>query len=174
MGTPPPTPTRNEALAIVRGDRRRLLALVDRLPSRALSRTGLAGGDWSPKDLIGHLESWEEHALEAMAAWEQGRRAAIDGDLKSVGVDGVNAREIERKKATPARQAFDRAARTHASLIEAIKGIDDARWDAPVRGRGGRSLGVRIGNILGGPEGLFKHDRAHLGEVKAFVARHGG
>jgi DinB superfamily len=169
-----PTPTRKEALAIVRGDRDRLLALLERLPARALSRTGLAGGDWSPKDLMGHLESWEEHALEAMAAWEQGRRAAIDRDLKTLGLDGVNAREVERKKATPAREAFDRAARTHASLIEAIEGVDETRWEAPVRGRSGRSLGVRVGNILGGPEGFFKHDRAHLDEVETFVARHGG
>ena len=58
-----PTPSREEALAIIRSDRRTLLTLIDRLPARALSRAGLGGGDWSPKDLIGHLESWEEHAL---------------------------------------------------------------------------------------------------------------
>ena len=174
---PPPTtlpaPTRKEALAIVRTDRRTLLKLVDRLPARALSRAGLGGGNWSPKDLIGHLESWEEHALEALAAWDRGERAAIDRDLGVLGLDGVNAREVERKASARARDAFARAAETHAALIDAIKAIEDARWEATVRARGKRTLGQRVGGILGGPEGPFRHDRAHLQEVKEFVAKHG-
>jgi hypothetical protein len=172
--TPTPTMTRKQALAIIRTDRRTLLELIDRLPARALSRTGLGGGDWSPKDLIGHLESWEEHALEALDAWERGERAAIDRDLEAVGLDGVNAREVERKATGRAREVFDRAAKTHASLIDAVKAIDDAHWDAPVRARGKRTLGQRVGGILGGPEGPFRHDRAHVQEVKAFVSDHGG
>jgi hypothetical protein len=173
--TPPaPTPTRKEALAIIRTDRRALLKLIDRLPARALSRAGLGGGDWSPKDLIGHLESWEEHALEALGAWDRGERAAIDRDLEAVGLDGVNLREVERKAARRAPEAFDRAAETHVSLIEAVKAIDDSRWDAPVRARGKRTLGQRVGGILGGPDGPFRHDRAHLNEVRTFVAEHRG
>jgi hypothetical protein len=170
--TPQPTPTRKEALAIIRADRRSLLKLIDRLPARALSRTGLGGGDWSPKDLIGHLQSWEEHALEALAAWGRGQRAAIDRDLEALGLDGVNAREVKRKEGRRARDAFDQAAATHAALIDAIKAIDDARWDAPVRARGKRTLGQRVGGILGGPEGPFRHDRAHLKEVTAFASAH--
>jgi len=171
--TTPPAPTRREALAIVRTDRRTLLKPIDRLPARALSRAGLGGGDWSPKDLIGHLESWEEHALEALAAWDRGERAAIDRDLEALWLDGVNARNVERKAGARARDAFAHAAETHAALIDAMNGIEDARWDAPVRARGKRTLGQRVGGILGGPEGPFRHDRAHLQEVKEFVAKHG-
>ena len=85
----------------------------------------------------------------------------------------MNARDVQRKAARRAREAFDHAAETHASLIQVIKAIDDARWEAPVRARGKRALGQRVGGILGGPEGPFRHDRAHLNEVRGFVAEHG-
>jgi Mycothiol maleylpyruvate isomerase N-terminal domain len=173
MAKPGPQPSKAEALAIVRDDREAILALVERLPSRALSLAGLGGGDWSPADLIGHLESWEQHALEAMAAWERGERAAIDRDLEDGGVDAVNARDIERKKDTAPPDAFTRAAATHAALIDAIEPLSDARWAEPVRSGGARSLGERVGGILGGPEGPFTHDRAHLPELAEFADEHG-
>jgi hypothetical protein len=34
----------------------------------------ITGGYWSAKDLVGHLTSWEEHALGALAAWRRGER----------------------------------------------------------------------------------------------------
>ena len=81
--------------------------------------------------------------------------------------------EVERKAGTRAREAFAHAGETHAALIDAIKAIEDARWDAPVRPRGKRTLGQRVGGILGGPKGPFRHDWAHLQEVKEFVSEHG-
>ena len=57
--------SRRRAIRILEEAHATVNGLLDRLPPRAVSRPGLGGGDWSPKDLVGHLESWEEYAIDA-------------------------------------------------------------------------------------------------------------
>src|SRR6266576_5285648 len=154
--TTPPAPTRREALAIVRTNRRTLLKPIDRLPARALSRAGLGGGDWSPKDLIGHLESWEEHALEALEAWARGDPAPSDVALRSAGLNALNRAEVERKSRWSAAKAMDKATDTHQRILAAIRSLPDDRWLAPPTRRARRPLARSIGGILGGPSGPFR------------------
>lgn len=165
-------PTRDQALRILRDERARVLAMLDRLPPRAFTRPGLGGGDWSPKDLLGHLESWEEHALGALDAWSRGERAPIDVALRARGLTTVNRGEVERKAVRSAAATRSSAAATHAALLDAIAAIPPARWSAPPAPRGRLTLGIKVGRILAGP-GLFDHDAAHLKDLQAFVAAHG-
>ncbi len=148
-------------------------SLLDRLPSRSLSRRGLGGGEWSPKDLIGHLESWEEHAIGALDAWSRGEVAPIDRDLRAFGVNAVNAREVQRKSSRSAARARSSAEATFARLVEGIRAIPAERWSTPPTSRARRALGESVGRILGGPRGPFTHDQAHLPDLRAFVAEHG-
>lgn len=135
-----------EAARVLETDRTELLSLLDRLPPGAMTTTGLGGGEWSPKDLLGHLESWEEHALGALEAWSRGARAPIDAAFARTSVAGLNADEVARK----------------------------ARRSVPATPRGRKPLGHRLGSILGSPAGSFRHDAAHLQDVRAFVGLHGG
>ncbi|MGZ4149976.1 MAG: DinB family protein [Actinomycetota bacterium] len=165
-------PTRDQAVRILRDERARVLALLDALPPPAFTRPGLGGGDWSPKDLLGHLESWEEHALGALDAWSRGERAPIDVALQTRGLTRVNLDEVARKAARTPAAARSAAAATHAALLSAIGAVPPARWSAPPVPRARLSLGLKVGRILAGP-GLFDHDAAHLKDLRAFVAEHG-
>jgi hypothetical protein len=69
---------RTQAIRILQIGRTQIDALIREIPQRALTTPGLGGGVWSPRDLVGHLASWEEHALDAVVAWERGERAPID------------------------------------------------------------------------------------------------
>jgi hypothetical protein len=153
--------------------RREVRSLLDRLPSRALSRRGLGGGEWSPVDLIGHLESWEEHALRAIDAWSHGSVAPINREVRRIGVNSVNAAEVERKAGRSAAAASASAAATFERLLLTIGAISDDRWEAPPTARSRRTLGERVGSILGGPGGGFTHDQAHLPSLREFVERFG-
>jgi Mycothiol maleylpyruvate isomerase N-terminal domain len=165
--------TPREAVTLLRRQRREVTALLDRLSPRALSRPGLGGGAWAPKDLIGHLESWEEHALAALDAWSRNEVAPIDRDIRALGLNAVNAREVERKSSRSARGARAAADATFARLIERIEAVPRDRWQAPPTSRARRTLGRSVGGILGGPRGPFTHDQAHLPDLRAFVAEHG-
>jgi hypothetical protein len=166
-------PSRRDAIRRLIEERDRMLALIDRLPPRALARPGLGGGEWSPKDLIGHLESWEEHALSAIAAWGRDEPAPIDRALREQGLTRVNLAEVARKARRSVPAAFASAAATHERLLGVIRGLPAERWSAPATSRGRAPLGRRVGQILVGTRDPFAHDSAHLKSLRAFVEEHG-
>ena len=166
-------PTRRQAVAILERARTRTTSLLDALPRARLSTPGLGGGEWAPRDLIGHLASWEEYALEAVAAWERGDRAEIDRMWFTVSTSRINADEVERKAAWPLPRLLRASARTHEDLITLIRSMSDKRWRTPATSRARKPLGARIGGLLAGPKGPFRHDEEHHASLEAFVAEHG-
>jgi hypothetical protein len=165
------SPTRAEAIELIRRDRARTLELVDRLPAEALTEPGLAGGAWSVKDLLGHLESWEEYALDALAAWAEGRPSRLAELRTTLDVDGLNARDVDRKAGRDWSEIRASSERTHAELIAAIDAMSDKRWAAHAAD-GDRSVGAGIGSILGSEAGPFRHDEAHRADLRRSVERH--
>jgi hypothetical protein len=166
------TPTRRQALRALEEGRARVEELLDRLPRSAMTTPGIGGGTWSPKDLIGHLASWEGYALDALAAWERDERAPIDDLQFTLSTSRINDRAVARKATWSPAKVRREADRTHEELLEAIRTISDRRWNAPATSRGHKPLGARLGAILSGRE-PFGHDAAHLRSLAAFVDRHG-
>jgi hypothetical protein len=165
-----PVPSRREAVRLLERQRSETLALVDRLPRKALTTPGLGGGEWSPKDLLGHLASWEEYALDALDAWDRGERAPIDALAWSVSTARINRQNVERKAAWSLSKVRRESERTFAELVAAIEAMPDARWRGPATPRGRKALALRLGGILGG-RGPFLHDESHLASLRAFVER---
>ena len=163
---------RDEAIGLLREQRRTTLELIAALPIRARTTPGLGGGTWSPKDLLGHLESWERHALDALDAWSRNEPAPIDRAFRTTSLHEINAREVERKATRSFRAVAAGAERTHRELLEAIAGLTDARWERPATSRGRAPLGRRLGQILVG-SGPFGHDAAHRRSLEAFARDRG-
>ncbi len=165
-----PLPTKREAIAILERGDREIERLLKGLPRGGLTRRGIGGGDWSPVDLLGHLASWERHAVDALEAWRAGRRAPIDLELTERGVGGVNAAALVAAAVLRPADVSREARRTHAALLEVIRRLSDDAWERPPLTRG-RPLGLRLGSILGGPAGPFRHADAHIPDLSAFVIR---
>src|SRR6187200_1421094 len=156
-----------DALRLVREDRARTRELLDRVSGDAFLRTGLGGGTWSPKDLVGHLETWEQFALEAIEAFRRGEPAPITG--QSLDTDDLNRREVERKADRSATEVTASAIATHDRLLAALEGLADTAWVAPEGEGTERTLGDRLGSILGGSRGFFRHDPGHWDDLEAFA-----
>jgi len=169
MALVPEPPSRRAALRVLRESRERTLDLLERVPRGAFTRPGLGGGEWSPKDLVGHLSSWEEYALDALAAWERGERAPIDDLQFTVSTSRINRQNVDRKARWSVAKVRRESQRTHAELLEALERLTDARWRKPATPRGRKPLGLRVGGILGGPGGPFRHDDAHHPSLRMFV-----
>lgn len=169
MAEPERVPTRRRAIAILDRGSAEVGALIAELPRRFLTRPGLGGGAWSPKDLISHLATWEEFAIAALDAWDEGHGPAFEKELWSKGTAAVNRAAHERKAGLSAPEAFRRAEATHRELIDRIGGVTDTQWRRPPTSRARKPMGERLGGILGGPKGGFRHADAHLKDLRAFV-----
>jgi hypothetical protein len=166
-------PSRRQALRILEQGHRSVDELLRRLPRRAMTTRGLGGGEWSPTDLIGHLESWEEYALQALDAWDEGHGPAIDRELWSTSTSTVNHAAVAHKAGRSLPEMRRRADRTYAELVTRIDGMSDRRWRQPGTPRGRKTVGERLGSYLGGPAGPFRHAEAHLKELRSFVEEYG-
>jgi hypothetical protein len=165
-------PARLDAIRIVREDRERTHALLASIDPAAFETAGLGGGTWSPKDLVGHLETWEEFALAALDAWDRGEPAQIGGQLQALGTDEVNRREVERKATVRADETMTSASATHARILDRFAALGDDRWSAaPFAGDQG-TVGGRLGSTLGGDLGPFRHDPDHWEDLAAFAEAH--
>ena len=165
--------TRRRAISILERGRAETDALIAAIPPRRLSTPGLGGGTWSARDLIGHLASWEEYALDALDAWERGIRPKIDETWFTVSTNALNAANVERKAAWPLAQVRRRSAATHEELLERLRAMSDRRWREPGSKRGRKTVRERLGGILGGPAGPFRHDEAHHESLRTFLRQHG-
>jgi len=168
---PAPTPTKREALTILERGHRDVSRLIERLAPGTLSTTGIGGGAWSPADLLGHLAAWEGFALDALHAWDRRERAPIDVALDARGLNGVNADALSAASERTAAHRRTGYLDGHAALVAAVRAVPADRWIEPPFSRG-RPLGLRLGSILGGPGGPYRHADAHLPDLRAFVATH--
>jgi hypothetical protein len=159
-------------MGIIDDGMREVFALYDRLTPRARTTPGLGGGDWSPKDLLGHLESWQEYALEALDAWGEGHGPSIDAVIWSTSTSALNRDAVTRKAHRRAQDQRRRAEATHERLMARLEAFGDARWRRPGTRRGRTPAGARLGNLLGGPPGPFRHADAHLTQLRLFVEEH--
>lgn len=163
--------TRREAIQILQAGRARIDELLDGLPRSAMTTPGIGGGTWSPKDLIGHLASWEGYALDALASWERDERAPIDELQYALSTSRINEQAVARKARWSLARVRREADHTHDELLAAIRGMSDARWRSPATSRGRKPLGARLGSLLIGI-GPFGHDAAHVRSLATFVERH--
>jgi hypothetical protein len=170
-----PQPTRDEAIATLEEGYRAYTGLMANVGDEAMtSPATIGGGDWSAKDLLGHLTWWEEIALATLEEWRSGRRPWIEEVFRSGGDAGdrVNAEDLDRKAPMTVADVRALAADVHGTLIAKLAAIADQRWRerAPYPAEQRTRLGVLLGSVLGAPKRPFGHAWAHLPDLEAFVA----
>ncbi|MSQ40488.1 MAG: ClbS/DfsB family four-helix bundle protein [Dehalococcoidia bacterium] len=71
-------------------------------------------GVWSLKDLLGHITSWEEEALQMV----QEKLAGGEPNFYPYIVDERNAQQVERKRSIPLQEVHAAFHETHQRLME--------------------------------------------------------
>jgi hypothetical protein len=135
----------------------------------------IGGGEWSAKDLVGHLTTWEEIALTSLEQWRRGERPAIEDTFALAGTDALNADEVARKSVATAPELLGRFDEVHQDLVETFRGITAEEWAQRAAYAGEESettLGSLLGGILGSEAGPFQHYFAHQRDLRAFSELH--
>ena len=165
--------TRDDAARLLEEQHAELAALFAELDEDAFVRRGtIGGGDWSAKDLAAHMGIWESFAVQAMDALGRGERPAFEDRFTDPGGgDRVNDEGVRRFLDTPASDVLGRFDDLHRRVISAIGATSDEGWtaDYPYDPED-RTLGDRVGSLLGSEAGGFTHPSAHLPDLRAYVA----
>jgi hypothetical protein len=105
-------------------------------------------------------------------AFGRGERPAVEDLFTEPGNgDRVNAEGVERFLDTPAPDVLERFEDLHRRVIAAIGSTSDEAWTAEYPfDPDDRTLGDRIGSLLGSEDGGFRHPSAHLPDLRAYVA----
>jgi hypothetical protein len=143
-----------------------------------LART-IGDGDWSAKDLIGHIAAWEDVALRSLREFQGGGTPWVEtegGPFSGPGTENVdlfNARAVAENQRRSVEEVRTRADRTHTELIGAIRGLTDEQWTArasySTEMDRRRRLVTLLGSVLGAPQRPFGHAFAHLPDLQTYV-----
>jgi hypothetical protein len=159
--------TRQEALGTLRDGDAQVQDLIRGLTPEQMTRPAtIGGGDWSAKDLVGHLAFWEELALSALTVWKHGAEPDTVGAM-----DEVNAANHVRKSKWSLERVLAESREVHERLIRDIEAVSDREWNAtPPKSFARREgLGARLGGLTGASDGMFRHAFAHLGDLRGYV-----
>lgn len=165
--------TRAEALATLARGHDETMAALQSLPAEHMVTTGIGGGRWSPKDLLGHLALWHEIALRTVDEHRRGERPWIVGVFAEPG-PGPNDAELATRAGWSPEQAREAYDGSYAGVVSTVQGLGDDEWGSPVDGwtEEPATLGGLLGVVLGKDGAPFLHVDAHLPELTAFVAEH--
>jgi hypothetical protein len=102
------------------------------LPETMLTEPGVAG-DWSVKDVLAHVSTWEEEALRHLPVIAHGGtppRYAATG-----GIDAFNARMADRKRDLPLPEVRRLLDESHRRLVELVRGAPEDQLTGDTRFR---------------------------------------
>src|SRR5437867_2599953 len=107
------------------------------LPDARLMEPGVMG-DWSVKDILAHVTTWEEEALKYLPLIIEGGRPPRY--VTYGGIDAFNAQMAERKRSLSLADVRRQLDDTHRRLVELIRGVPQHQL------AGARAPGVGCGS----------------------------
>jgi hypothetical protein len=94
-------------------------------------------GDWSVKDLIAHVTTWEEETLKMLPLIAKGLRTPLYG-----GVDWFNVESVARKRGLSYDRVSRESTETHQRLISYLEGVPENLFATETRFRRRLRLGT--------------------------------
>ena len=112
-------------------DRRLLLLALEGLDDKTLISQEVVG-DWTTKDLLGHVAMWQEVAVQFIADY---RRQGVPSSLgldSDAALDAYNRRGVEERRAWPLERVRERLDASYADLEAAVESLNDEQLHAPL------------------------------------------
>ena len=141
-----------------------LLTLVRSLPAEQLETPG-AVGDWSVKDVVGHIASWEDRLLTQAQMLLNGHGEKIDLADSEDAERVWNHTQYLRKRAW----TWDETIRDLALMREEV--LWNIGWTAPEQTFRQHDLAAGTVSPAGLLEGIAEHDQEHLAQLQAWAER---
>jgi hypothetical protein len=99
------------------------------LPDSKLTEPGVVG-DWSVKDLLAHLTTWEQEALKYLPVILAGKRPPRYSTQYG-GLDAFNALVSEQKQSQSLAEVRAQSAETHRRLLDYLQTAPESQFAQP-------------------------------------------
>lgn len=125
-------------------DRQRLLKQLDKawtalkesyagLPDSQLAEPGVMD-NWSVKDILAHVTTWEEEALKYLPLISEGVRPPRYSE-KYGGINAFNAQMMEQKRDLSLSEVLRQMDETHRRLVDYIQSVPEEQFAQETRFR---------------------------------------
>ena len=145
--------TREETLASLQQARQRLLSTIEGLDEGEMTGQPVVG-QWTIRDLMAHILSWEEVAVQRLALIGAGRAAEIEW-VPADQVDAWNARAFEAGRSLALGQVLRRLDDIHQRLLKGIESVTEERLNLADAAAGRRWL----------PHCTYLHEEEHAAQI---------
>lgn len=103
------------------------------LTDAQLTEPGVTG-DWSVKEILAHVTTWEEEALKYLPLILEGSRPPRYSVMYG-GIDAFNAQMTEAKRRLPLVDILAQLAETHRRVVAYVEGAPDEQFTTDTRFR---------------------------------------
>jgi hypothetical protein len=150
--------TRPEVRDSLARERGKLLAALEGLSEREMTRSG-AVGRWSVRDVLAHLLAWEEEAVTRLDLLAAERPQDIARITDEEELEAWNARAHERYAGLPLAEVMRRLAEVQGRILAGLDSLSDERL--------GTDAGpVPVHNWL--PDCTYAHEQEHCADILAW------
>jgi len=129
---------RDELLAALEAARARLDAALEGMSSEELTAPGPVG-DWSVKDLLAHVTSWDVDLLTNLGKIQRGQKPGRT-QWDKASIQAQNEAWHQELKDRPLERVLADYDGVHAQLLRVVSGLSDAELESPVAWLGGRPM----------------------------------
>jgi len=143
--------------SLLEGARQELLAAIDGLKPEQMTVPML--GDWSVKDILAHVASWEEYSLPDFRRVAQGQVPALAA-FREADVDQWNALIMGLRKNFPLDQVLHEFEYYRRATMAALDALPDERF---AQGQFPFVLAIVAS----------QHDRDHAAQIRAWRGQEG-
>ncbi len=150
-----PAEARRRLMHQLEVERNQLVRNVEACRIRDIERAFV--GEWSLKDVVGHVSSWEAEVVTAVRELRQGKRPALL-EFDQSQIDRWNRDHVERKRDLSFWNVLEQLRGGRASLVAEIDGVEDQDLVAE---------GSVFGRLV---HSVIDHDRVHWHEIAARLA----
>jgi uncharacterized protein (TIGR03083 family) len=122
---------RDEVLHALERDRAQLQAALEGLDNQVMTTVPVVG-EWTIKDVLGHMAMWHQVGLQFIADYKQTGLPKSLGFDDDAAVDAHNRREAERRRAWSVAQVGAELDTSYRDLAAAVASLTDEQLNAPL------------------------------------------
>ena len=140
-------------------------ALLAPLNADQLTAPGV-NGDWSIKDILAHLVSWQKRTLAYLDAAARQGKPDIEGISSDAEMNNLNARFYAGNKSRPLADVLADFKNTYAQVVETVQVVSEEDLIDPNRFAWLR--GDPLWELVAG--NTYEHIDEHIGSIQAWLA----